>query len=77
MESVRSEQKEEADWAVGYAIVGLKIEIIRDLDQEVATFKTRLEAKMNEARHATTTRLQKIKDLVAVVHGSQQKWGGY
>ena len=50
LECIHSDQKEEADWVVGYTIFGLKTEIFREVDQEVAAMETRLEAKMNEAQ---------------------------
>ena len=67
LEFVRSDQKEESDWAVGYAIFGLKIKITREVGQKVAVLETRLEAKINEARQTTATRLQQIKDSVVAV----------
>ena len=48
MEFVFFDQNKEADWAVRYAIFGLKIEILREVDQEIEALEARLEAKMNE-----------------------------
>ena len=44
-----SHQKEEVDRLVWYAVFGLKTEILRERDQEVAALETRLPTKMNEA----------------------------
>ena len=76
LEYVCSDQKEEADLAVGYAIFGLKTEIMRELDQEVTMLETRLEAEMNEACQATATLLQEIKYLVVAVRKRKKKYGG-
>ena len=74
--SICSGQKEEADQAVGYAIFGVKTEILSEVDQEVEELEKRLEAKKNKARYTTSTNLQEIKDSVAAVRESQQKmWG--
>ena len=76
MESVCSDQKEEADRAVVYVIFGLKNEIMPKVDKEVAALEVRAEVKMNEARHTTATRLHEIEDSVVGVQESQQKmWG--
>ena len=49
MEFVRSDQKEEFDRAIGYAIFGLKNEIMCEVDKEVMVLEVRMEVKMNEA----------------------------
>ena len=76
MESVRSDQKEEAEREIGYTILGLKNDIMKGVDKEIATQETRWEVKMSEIRQSTVTRLQEIKDFMAAVRDSQQKmWG--
>ena len=61
MESVRFDQKEEADRAVGYAIFGLKNEIMREVDKEVMALEARMGVKMNEARQTILTVCRKLK----------------
>ena len=76
MESIRSGQKEEAEAAVGHGISELKTQILQEIDKEITTLETKLMVKMNEDRQTTATRLQGIKDSVAVVQESQQRmWG--
>ena len=61
MGSIRSDQKEGAEWAVGYAIFGLKNKILCEVDKEIAVLETKWQVKMNEPYQTTATRLQNSK----------------
>ena len=76
MESIRFGQKEEAEATMGHGIFELKTQILQEIDKEITVVKTKLMVKMNEDHQTTATRLQEIKDSVAVVQNSQQRmWG--
>ena len=48
LEFVCSDKIEEAKRAMGYAIFGLKSEILHEVDQKVIALRGIIEAKMNE-----------------------------
>ena len=48
LESIRYGQKEEAEKVVGRGILGLKTQILKEVDKEIAVLETRLTVKLNE-----------------------------
>ena len=45
------------------------------INRKVVSLETRMEAKVNEVRRDTTSLLEKLKTMVAVVRESQEKIG--
>ena len=73
--SIRSDLKEQIDWAVLEAKIELRIEMATMINRKVVSLETRMEAKINEVHQGTTSLLEELKTIVAVVHESQGKMG--
>ena len=55
---------------MGNVTIGLKSEILHEVDKEVEALETRLMVKINEAPQTTVAHLQEIKDSVTAVRDS-------
>ena len=72
--SIRSDFKEQIDWAVLEAKTELRTDLAAMINQKVVSLETRMEAKINEVRQGTTSLLEELKTTVAAVRESQEKW---
>ena len=76
--STRSDLQEQINRAVHKAKTELRTEFATMLNPKVALLKARVEAKANEIRQDTASTLRDFKEIVVIVHESQEKmWRGH
>ena len=73
--SIRSDLKEQIDWAVQEVKTELRTELAAMINQKVVSLEARVEAKVNEVRQDTTSLLEELKTNVVAVQESQEKMG--
>ena len=75
MTSIRSNLQEQINRAVQEAKTELRTEFAAMVNRKVVLLEARVEAKVNEVRQDTTSLLEDLKAIVAVVRESQEKMG--